>query len=169
MIQNINPLVGLLVRWGFDVQIETAGTVWVDGLETWIDQGMLTIVCSPKTGKVHKKIAEHCRNWKYLIQQGATSQLDGLPSLSTQLPGVPHEVARPSRIDDTVWLQPCEAYVVGYQKVEWIGDTNMTDQKVTSSVRDEEQTQRNIRLCAELAQRFNYRISLQTHKLLGLP
>jgi len=45
----------------------------------------------------------------------------------------------------------------------------LADQEVTSSVRDEEATQRNIRLCAELAMKYNYRVSLQLHKLLHLP
>jgi len=178
LLQNIGPLCSVLDKSGFHVQFETAGTVWVEHLEDYIVPGRISLVCSPKTPKVHPQIARWCKHWKYLIRAGEVSLLDGLPIMSTQIPGKEAQIFRPpSPEDDTVWLQPCEAYKVGYRIKGTLGTKavsgplvpQLEDQEVTSSVRDEEATQRNIRLCAELAMKFNYRVSLQLHKLLHLP
>lgn len=180
LLQKLAPLIEqLVVNRPYEVQLETAGTVWQDGLERFLNAGMLTIVCSPKTGKVHPKIAEHCYDWKYLIQEGFTSEVDGLPAYSTQVEGKPLKLFRPTwRAHDQVWLQPCEAYKVGYKTVrimtesdeaEVLREQPLADQAVTGSARDEVQSRRNIELCAYLAVKYNYRVSLQLHKILGLP
>lgn len=167
--QDIRPLCFALADYGFHVQIETAGTLWVDGLEeVLVQEGEgVSIVCSPKTPKVHERIRQHCHHWKYLIREGEVAAEDGLPNKSTQTPGAPSRLARPPRRTDTVWLQPCEAYRTEYRtRLTKRGEDS--DQELTSSVRDADQTQKNIRLAAVLAMRFNYRISLQLHKLIGL-
>lgn len=176
LLQNIVPLLDILCeQMRYEVQIETAGTVWVEGLERHISSWMLTIVCSPKTGKVHPKIAEYCYDWKYLIMEGGVSTADGLPNMSTQEKDKKLLLYRsPCRSADTIWLQPCEAYKVDYNKVKLFNDgtqplDGLRDQQLTSFVRDEEQTRRNVKLCTELAMTFNYRVSIQTHKILGVP
>ena len=177
LLQNVIPLCWVLAKAGFHVQFETAGTVWVEGLEDLIDQGKVSLVCSPKTPTVHAMICRWCGDWKYLIRAGEVLALDGLPFMSTQLPGKEAKIKRPPKPLDTVWLQPCEEYQVGYRlksdgivaPLRNLSGAELADQEVTSSVRDEEATQRNIRLCAELAMKFNYRVSLQLHKLLHLP
>lgn len=177
LLQNIVPLCReLCFDYGFDIQIETAGTVWISGLEALVNSGALTIVCSPKTGKVHEEIQKNCYDWKYLIQEGQISPGDGLPNKSTQVPGKELVLYRSTNPRDTIWLQPCEAYRVGYKPISpnWTPGTSaldapLADQEVTTSVRDEEQTQRNMRLCGELAMKYNYRVSVQLHKILGLP
>jgi 7-carboxy-7-deazaguanine synthase len=180
LLQNLNPLLSLLVGdHHFEVQIETAGTVWQDGLDKWINGGYLTIVCSPKTGKVNPGLERNCYDWKYLIQEGKVSPGDGLPMESTQIEGKKLKLFRPSRPTDSIWLQPCEVYKTNYKKVGFIngGDKPLdflqnhplADQQVTSFARDEEASRRNIVLCAELAQKYNYRVSVQLHKILGLP
>lgn len=50
--QEITTLVHVLENNGFEVQIETNGTLWSKGLE----ETHATIVCSPKTNKVHPNI-----------------------------------------------------------------------------------------------------------------
>lgn len=180
LLQNVVPLVDMLAKEGYHVQFETAGTVWPDNLEPYLLKGQIfdkpvaSIVCSPKAGKVHELIAHYCHNWKYLIRYGEVSDTDGLPIKSTQIPGKDQPLFRPPRKTDTVWLQPCEEYVVDYKPkaiklVELGSEGILADQEVTSSVRDEVRSRRNVRLCAELAMKFNYRISLQLHKLLQLP
>lgn len=186
LLQNLIPLIYELTHLeAFEVQIETAGSVWLPGLETFVKSEDVTIVCSPKTGKVAEEIEEYCFNWKYLIQEGAVSEKDGLPNKSTQVPGKELELFRPPRANDIVWLQPCEAYKVDYKQVmfqkgqppEGIdvidvmpdGEHLLADQEITSAVRDEWQSQRNVTLCGELAMRYNYRVSLQLHKYLKLP
>lgn len=179
-LQNIIPFCRGLIREDFDIQIETAGTLWNPGFEDLVVHDGVMIVCSPKAGKVHDKIAQFCQDWKYLIQEGAVDIVDGLPNKSTQVFGQNQKLARPPRKTDTVWLQPCEAYKVGYKKISLPGDgtegqngssrvDGLADQSITSSVRDIIQTQHNIELARDLAIRFNYRISLQIHKLLGIP
>jgi organic radical activating enzyme len=181
--QNIFPLCDWLLSRNFRVQIETAGNLWVNELELFFEDGTpITIVCSPKTGKVHEKVQKYCHDWKYLIQEGQTSEMDGLPTMSTQVPGLKQNLWRPSQVEGTIWVQPCEAY-----KISKVSDFNseqlvlvaspdeestrrfFADQLITRTVRDEEQTKRNMKLAAEIAMKYNYRLSLQLHKQLGLP
>lgn len=175
LIQNIRTLCSELINThNYKVQIETAGTVWVDELDQLIRTGALTLVCSPKTGSVHTNIELLCSHWKYLIRENEVSMIDGLPEMSTQIPGKKQKLFRPTTPFDTIWLQPCEEYVIGYKaKVpdpsKRLEDMELADQTVTSSVRDEVRTRRNIELAAALAMKFNYRISVQLHKILGLP
>src|SRR3972149_3039305 len=74
LLQNVLPLCEVLTRQGFHVQFETAGTVWVDGLEKYIPLlkgvGEVSLVCSPKSPKVHRKVELFCNHWKYLIREG---------------------------------------------------------------------------------------------------
>lgn len=173
MRQNIYPLCVLLIANGYRVQIETAGTLWVDNLEQFIYSGWLTLVCSPKTGAVHSGIEMHCKHWKYLIQEGCVDQEDGLPNMSTQVVEQRQRLYRPPMTPQgyhTIWLQPCEAYKVEYrQRVAQSVTMDLSDQEITSTARDELQTRRNIELCGILAMKHNYRISLQLHKILHLP
>lgn len=173
LLQNIVPLCKSLASAGFISQIETAGTVWVDALDEQIDAGWVSIVCSPKTGRVHPLILKYCRHWKYLICEGEVNVNDGLPNSSTQVPGLKAHIARPPRTTDTVWLQPCEVYDV--EKVIFVKDvTNVevwegTDQMVTSAARNEVASKRNVDLSVQLAMKYGYRLSLQLHKIVGLP
>lgn len=174
LLQNVVPLTKLLASKRYHVQFETAGTVWVEGLEYYLPMEA-SLVCSPKAGKVHPMVELHCRNWKYLIREGEASTVDGLPTKSTQIMDKDQLLFRPARKTDTIWLQPCEEYnvlVKDKRPFKFVPDKEnleMSDQEVTSAVRNEDASQRNIRLCAELAMKYNYRISLQLHKLLHLP
>lgn len=180
--QNLVPLIRLLLEQDILVQIETAGTLWVEGLEifryAWY-QDLLTLVCSPKTGSVNRKIQEYCRDWKFLIQEGAISEVDGLPIMSTQDSDSKRGrigLFRPHCSPEHIWLQPCEAYKVEYKKPISLPESGsvsesdlLRDQVITSALRDFVQTQRNIRLCGALAMKYGYRVSLQLHKILELP
>lgn len=178
--QNIAPLIRhLITQRGLQVQIETAGTLWCPDLERYatVPQSSLTIVCSPKTGKVHPKIAKYCHDWKYLIRVGCQGE-DGLPNRSTQKEGKELDLYRPGH-NNTIWLQPCEEYVterispfdmVVVETRDDIKNLNlMSDQKVTRTLVDKEKSDQNIRLCGELAMKHGYRVSLQLHKYLELP
>ncbi len=157
--QNVLSLVKLLVHQGLHVQIETAGTSWVEGLEMFItdlhilngaQHRGLSIVCSPKTGKVHKKIEQHCHHWKYIIREGQVDEKDGLPNYSTQREGVKQKLFVPTRPHDTIWVQPCDED----QKDLIFGLTR---------------TQRNTKLACDIAIKHGYRLSLQVHKVVNLP
>lgn len=135
------------------IQIETAGTLWVDGLEEWandVDMRM-TIVCSPKTPRVDPAIQTFCHHWKYIVKESdARDAEDGLPVSGTQRAtiGKPSRLARPrprtiGEIRDKVWLSPCDEY-------------------------DTVRNHRNMILARDLCLRFGYRLSLQVHKIVGV-
>jgi len=92
-IQNIVPLIERLHAWGFKIQIETAGTVTIDRFP-W---GLVTVVVSPKTGKVNAQFRLMVDNWKYIVSYINHDKDDGLPI----------DIARPPG-DATVWVQPMD-------------------------------------------------------------
>lgn len=149
LLQNIIPLIRLLRQSSFDVQVETAGTVWLPELETMMYfLSTEFLVCSPKTPKVHPRIAALCSHWKYIVSDSNLSSVDGLPEASTQkeTPAcADHVLYRPDPdTHHTVWLQPLDA-----------GDT--------------QQTARNTQAALDSCLKYGYRLSLQLHKMLGLP
>lgn len=161
MRQNIAPLVRMLLDVGIDVQIETAGTLWPAGLETVIEtrrgDGEFHIVCSPKVAKVHALVSEYCADWKFIVYEGAAlNEETGLPIGSSQDYG--REKSKsinergsyiyhpPTEGSPRIWLQPRDESP-GYEAA----------------------TTNNIRLAVALCMQYNYRLSLQTHKILGLP
>ena len=146
--QNLLKLCTPLWEAGFEVQIETAGTLWQKGMERGILEHKLTIVCSPKTGTINQNIEMFCEDWKYIIRKGEVDEVDGLPNMSTQKKDTPLKIYRAEH--GTIWLQPMMEYYEG-------GDI------------DYARTHENTQLCAQLAMKHDYRITLQMHKLLGLP
>ncbi len=75
--QNITPLVTGLLAHEHLVQIETNGTLSSPDFP-WEAPG-LTIVCSPKSGKLHKDIVENCIYYKYVIGAEDKDSPDGMP------------------------------------------------------------------------------------------
>ena len=59
MVGVARPYVHLIIKLQIDVQIETAGTLWSPELANLREHYLaaLSIVCSPKTGKIHIGIA----------------------------------------------------------------------------------------------------------------
>lgn len=145
MIQNILPLIQTLLATGTKVvQIETAGTTWVDGLEEYIDNGKVVLVCSPKTPKVHPKIAQYCVQWKYVVEHNRVSLHDGLPSYSTQTNGSAAQVYRPVTTPvTTIWVSPCDAH-------------------------EPEKNIQNMVTARDAALQFGYRLNLQVHKIVNV-
>ena len=138
------------------IQIETAGTVWPghlhDLLESPEELGIypVMLVCSPKTPKVHSQVAFFAHAWKYIIQVGSVSSLDGLPVGSVQAgTNAPNLlIYRPEHLIHTssIYVQPC--------------DMGPDDHQGNAA---------NIAEAVALAMRFGYRLSIQLHKIVGLP
>lgn len=147
LIQNIIPLLqGLFTAGVHHVQIETAGTTWVDGMRDYVESGKVTIVCSPKTPKVHPMIAKYCRNWKYVVKAGEFSVADGLPTFSTQRQGVEQPLFRPFNACDrvgTIWISPCDEH-------------------------DQHKNVANVVAARDICLEHGYRLSLQTHKIVNV-
>lgn len=143
-------------RQNCHVQIETAGTLWSDGLQQLLmsgtDSGRLpqgvSIVVSPKAAKVHDRIFLMASAWKYIVRAGELDLADGLPIYSTQESEKPMRIARPptevrQREPERIFLQPM-----------WERDPAASAANVSAAV--------------EAAMKFGYRMSLQQHRILGV-
>jgi 7-carboxy-7-deazaguanine synthase len=102
-----------------------------------------TIVCSPKTSTVHGVMYTMANAWKYIVEDGKIDPDDGLPTSSL---GMHQRPARPPSSFDRmrIYVQPLDT-----------GDTDFNSSHVAAAV--------------DVCNRFGYRLSLQQHKLLGLP
>lgn len=99
--QDITPLVNLLLRAGFRVQIETNGTLYSPG--PW---GRVIIVCSPKTPKLNPLIVPHIAAYKYTVQAGKLDLDDGLPTAVMGKHIVP--ARPPTWFGGKIYLQPLD-------------------------------------------------------------
>lgn len=138
--QGLAPAIGELLRHDYTVQIETNGTLHDPAMiGVYAD---VSVVCSPKTPRIHNHIAMVADIWKYVLAADAKDPIDGLP---TSALGMPWPPARPplGTPADRIFVQPL----------------------------DEQDPVRN-RLHIEAAVvsclRHGYRLSMQLHKFLGL-
>lgn len=145
--QNVVPLFAALFEMKVHVQIETAGTCWPPGFDRFANDARCTIVCSPKTPKVHPRIAQYCEDFKYVVQAGRIAD-DGLPWGSyfdgphRNDPG--YRVYRTPNTAATIWVSPCDEY-------------------------DSMRNLLNRNAAVKSVMDHGYCLSLQVHKLVGLP
>lgn len=139
--QSCGPLLDRLCSGGgLSVQVETNGSLW-DGTIRDVDDFHVSVVCSPKVPKVHPNLIPLISAWKYIIAAGEVDPDDGLPM---RVLGENHRPARPRcTIREAVYVQP-------------------QDDK------DPGRNAANARAAVESCLRFGYRLSVQTHKYLGL-
>lgn len=138
--QNIVPFLRALSERNLRVQIETNGTLYFD-----IPAGDIHIVCSPKTGSLNQRLTPHIDSYKYLLAAGAIDEHDGLPTASTQREGEVTRIARPPVGSDAqIFVMPIDS-----------GDPSIN--------------QANLQACVASALKHGYRLTLQTHKLSGIP
>jgi 7-carboxy-7-deazaguanine synthase len=145
MRQNIQPLCDLLHKIGHVVQVETAGSFWFQS-DHFVTRPP-NVVISPKTAHVDERLGRLAQAWKYIIDvEGELDETDGLPLADFQSTGNVAPLARPplGTPPEFIWLQPrdpCDGTGPG----------------------------RNTARCVELAKEFGYRVSIQQHKILGVP
>lgn len=139
MRQPIGPLVEMLHADGCLIQIETNGTCFPDKM-TVPDA---TIVCSPKTPKIHPELLPWVDHWKFILHADHVSPDDGLP---TQTLGLPLPPCRPpaNHLRRCVWVQP-------------------------EDTQDEHQNKQNLSAALASCMKYGYRLSLQQHKIVGVP
>lgn len=101
--QNLRPLVATLLGAGYDIQIETNGTLYQD-----LPYSAITVVCSPKAGSVNKKLLPHIAALKYVLQHNDV-QLDGLPSRALEHPNSGMLFRPPAGFGGIIYLQPADA------------------------------------------------------------
>ena len=144
--QPITALCVGLIRSGFTVQLETAGTLPIPGdILPYIICQQVSVVVSPKTGTLHESVVTFADYYKYIIQAGAAHPDDGLPVYETQRDGCKLALARPpSDLPcDSIYLQPM--------------DEN-----------DDDKNEANEQECVRLCMEYGYRLCLQVHKIVGL-
>lgn len=98
------------------------------------------VVCSPKTGKV---FTDQVTDYKYVVEENGVDPLDGLPNRSP-ISGQALRLARPTVGKDHIFISPWD-------------------------VQDEEQNHKNTQTAVRVCLQHGYRLSLQIHKLVGLP
>lgn len=139
--QDISFLVNWLLRCALRVQIETNGTLPPrEGSGMMWEHPNLTIVCSPKTGSIHKKIFDRADAFKYVAKAGEISFIDGLPHHALDLKGKP--LARP-RPGAKVYIQPM-------------------DEKSRAA------NTANREACKQSAMKFGHTLCIQMHKIIGV-
>ncbi len=146
--QNVAPLIFRLLSEDYRIQIETNGIAWIDEFDSdWaklaFNNGNLSIVCSPKTGRINEKIRQNTLAWKYIVSKGDADKDDGLPIMSTQRHDKFMRISRPPHMAD-VYVQPLDEY-------------------------DKKKNKANEEHAVDLVKRYGYRMSYQLHKHLGLP
>ncbi len=145
--QNIAPLIRILVSLGYHVQIETNGSLFVEGVP-W---DSITVICSPKTAKLNAQLQAHIDYYKYVLSYDNVDETDGLPirALGHSVKG---RIARPHYKDNIfdhrvpIYLQPA--------------DEPGTHININ---------QRNLSACVQSCMKYGYILQLQIHKLIGVP
>ena len=137
--QNIKPFCDFLIENNFDVQIETNGSMQIP-----LDLSQLvTVVCSPKTAKLHPSALHRANAFKYVMKAGNVREEDGLPLQALDHRATPY-IARPHKsFRGKIYLQPMDEQDAGYNA-------------------------NNVQAVLESALKFNYTVQLQIHKLLNV-
>lgn len=138
--QPIAPLVRLLRLVGYNIQIETNGTLYLPGFP-YAD---VTIVCSPKAGRVAGALWPHITALKYVVETSDVSADDGLPLHALRHPCRPFVARPPEDWNGHVYVQPM--------------DTGDADANA-----------RNMHECVRLCMKYGYRLGTQIHKIVGVP
>jgi organic radical activating enzyme len=142
--QNIVPLIKLLTNAGIHVQIETNGTQLPPNgfCELWA-QDKVTVVCSPKSGKVQEGLFPFIDAYKYVLDHNSIGP-DGLPFAALNHTVGPKGVARPHKgFDGPIYLQPMDP-------------------------KDGAHYLRNVRAVKNACMKHGYILQLQVHKIIGV-
>lgn len=137
--QKIAPFVDFLIENDFDVQIETNGSMQIP-MEL---SNLATIVCSPKTAKLHPTALFRANAFKYVLKADSVHADDGLPLQALDHRATPF-IARPHKsFKGKIYLQP------------------MDEQNDAANAM-------NVHQVLKSAMKHNYIVQLQIHKLLDV-
>lgn len=149
--QNLIPLLRVLANNGYLAQIETNGTLHLEG----IGGTNCHIICSPKTPRINELMAKRANAFKYVLQAGHVAE-DGLPTDTMLNPG--HAVARPPLGSTTpIYVQPLDETLLHK------GSGITFSPEVIREANDG-----NLQAAVASCMKFGYRLSVQTHKLANL-
>lgn len=140
LMQDLSELLPILASEGYEIQLETNGTVCSkENLEAIISSNAM-VVCSPKTDKISKELQKVILAYKYVCK-AVDMQADGLPIKCLDHP-VKACVFRPPE-KTFVYLQPADE-------------------------KDEEKNKSNVRAIVDSCLTNGYNISCQLHKIIGV-
>jgi 7-carboxy-7-deazaguanine synthase len=143
LLQPIKQLVDLIhhrLKYKM-VQIETAGTVWLEAL----NQTNIRIVVSPKTPEINHNIRTIAHYWKYVISaKDEHCPETGVPITATQPGGNKARLALPPP-----WLRAVDTFLMPQEGPD-------------------EDMAANYKRIAELAMKHGYRASVRVHTIMGL-
>ena len=137
--QKIAPFCDFLIENDFDVQVETNGSMQIP-LEL---SQMVTVVCSPKTAKLHPSALHRANAFKYVMKAGNVREEDGLPLQALDHRATPYIARPPKSFRGKIYLQP------------------MDEQDAMFNLE-------NVQTVLRSAMKFNYTVQLQIHKLLNV-
>lgn len=137
--QNIAPFADFLIENDFDVQVETNGSMQIP-LEL---SQMVTVVCSPKTAKLHPSALHRANAFKYVMKADSVHAEDGLPLQALDHRATPFIARPPKSFKGKIYLQPMDEQDAGYNAD-------------------------NIAAVLASAMKHNYTVQLQIHKLLNV-
>lgn len=145
--QNISKLLERLLP-KYRVQIETNGTLCPNWLIGPLGNNTnLSIVCSPKA-RIHSNLLSFVNAWKFVVRAGKLNT-DGLPSAV---------LGNECMVNSG---QPESLLVVA----RWKGQDVYLQPEDNP---DPEQFAANVAACVESCQKHGYKISIQTHKIMGV-
>lgn len=136
--QNLWDLVQVLFLKRFRVQIETNGTLYQD-----LPWGTLSIVCSPKTGAINKKLLPHINALKYVLHADSVCKDDGLPLEALGHPNSGKLARPPVGFSGNIYLQPIDDHESGFNS-------------------------RHLEACIASCLKYGYTLGVQLHKLINL-
>ncbi len=134
--QNFIPLASKLIALGFTVEIETAGTLWINDFELIAQHCHVTV--SPKTQKINKHIERVAAAYKYVVGVDNAPKGDHLVPMTHAGKPLPTP-----KFNQPIFIQPMD-----------------TDDPVIHG--------RNITAAVELIKQTGWRLSVQTHKYIGV-
>jgi 7-carboxy-7-deazaguanine synthase len=138
--QTCGPLVKALLGASYRVQFETNGTLFDSSLIGWYKH--CTVVCSPKAGKIDDYLSRVITHYKYVVQHGRVDPDDGLP---TDVLGSGVKPARPWKYSTCpIYVQPADE-------------------------QDALLNEANLQTALQSCMKFGYTLSVQVHKIIGLP
>lgn len=142
--QNLTPLVEALLLKGYEVQIESNGTVMCPGFRVlWEDTRRVVVVLSPKTGGLNPDAVACAGAFKYVVGADAYDPTDGLPTSALGNVGPPPCRPPPTFPNERIYIQPLDT-----------GDQSDNARHRSAAIRS--------------SLRFGYRLCLQLHKLIDL-
>lgn len=132
--QNFIPLAARLIDLGYTIEIETAGTIWIDDFDLIAPHCHVTV--SPKTMRINPHIERVAGAYKYIVSKSNSSK--GMYPTTEKGVSLP-----PPKFNQPIFIQPMDH----------------DDEHIKAA---------NIEATINLALRTGWRLSVQTHKYLGM-